>query len=348
MSSAATNFTRPGRPTVSIIVPAFRAAEHIARAIDSVIAQTYRDWELIVVNDGGNDGTAAVVERYKDQLGDRLIYLEQGHSGCCVARNTGIEAARGRFLAFLDADDEYRPDKLERQMSLFGLRPDLGLVFCDFSYIDLAGHFVGSVFDTKSRIVRQIPCDTVAPRMLVCPPNLFDYLLRAYFIATIVGVVRRDVLADDVRFLPFNLYNAEWMFYLEIVRRARAGYVDEPLCLHHWVGGSASRTSSTRNVIYQWRLLKAMRERFADASPAARAEIQRQLADTCRQLGMASYKEAEYGPAMHYFVEALARRWDARTAVHLVQSLLRWVLVLGRPGREPLLRFDPTKTSLSM
>jgi len=332
------------RPTVSIVVPTYNRARYIGRMIDSVIAQTYEDWELIIVDDGSDDGTADIVAGFKDRLGERLIYLVQDHAGCCVARNTGIEASRGRYVAFLDSDDEFLPRKLERQMALFDLRPDLGLVFCDFAYIDLDGRHVSSVFDTKSKIVRRIPFEEVGPRMHVCPPNLFDYLIREYFIATIVGVVRRDVLADDIRFLPYNLYNAEWMFYLESVRQARAGYVDEPLCLHHWLDGSVSRTSSTRNFVYQRRLLRSMRERFADASPVARREMRCRLADTCRQLGMQSYMEAEYRPAMHYFVEALRERFDAKSACHLAQSALRWLLVLGRPGHEPLLRFDPCKT----
>lgn len=334
---------RSSRPTVSIVVPTYNRARYIGRMIDSVIAQTYEGWELIIVDDGSDDGTADIVAGFKDRLGDRLIYLEQDHAGCCVARNTGIEASRGRYVAFLDSDDEYLPRKLERQMALFDLRPDLGLVFCDFSYVDLDGRHVSSVFDTKSKIVRRIPFQAVAPRMHVCPANLFDYLVCEYFIATIVGVVRRDALAANIRFFEYNHYSAEWLFYLEIVRRARAGYVDEPLCLHHWVEGSITRTSSTRNFIYRRRLLREMRERFADASPIARREIKCQLADTCRQLGMQSYREAEYSPAMHYFAEALRECFDTRSALHLTQSTLRWLLVFGRPGHEPLLRFDPCK-----
>ena len=111
-------------PTVSIVVPTFKSAGHLRRMIESVRAQTLEDWELIIVDGKSNDGTAELVREYEQRLGDRLIFIEQTNQGCCVARNTGIEAARGGFVAFLDSDDEFRPAKLSRQMELFRLRPD--------------------------------------------------------------------------------------------------------------------------------------------------------------------------------------------------------------------------------
>ena len=329
---------RLAEPTVSIVVPTYQRARFLRRMIDSVTAQTFDDWELIIVDGKSDDGTAELVRSYQDRLGDRLVFIEQDNQGCCIARNTGIDVARGAFVALLDSDDEFLPTKLERQMELFRLRPDLGLVYCDFSYIDLDGQRHDSVFDTKTPIAPEVPYEAVAPNLHVCTPELFEYLIRQYFIATIVGVVRREVLADDIRFLPNDLYGCEWMFYLEIARRTRAGYVNEPLCLHHWVDGSLSRTSTIRNTFYHHRLLRTMKERFRDASKPACREIRNQLALTCRQLGMHRYKQAEYAPAMRYFWEALHQRFELTTGLHLVQSALCWVAAPGSPGKEPLPR----------
>lgn len=327
-------------PKVSIVVPTYKSAAYLGRMIDSVIAQTYRDWELIIVDGKSGDATAELVGRYASRLGDRLVFIEQDNQGCCVARNTGIDVARGSYVALLDSDDEFRPRKLERQMSLFDLRPDLGLVYCDYAMIDLKGERHESMFERYSKLARKVPVERIAHGFCVCPPDLFDWLIQEYFIATIVGVVRREVLADDIRFLPYDMYGCEWMFYLDIVRRTRVGYVDEPLCLHHWVDGSLSRTSATRNLIYHRRLLKTMRGRYRDASPAARRSIRQQLGITCRQLGMHSYKAAEYGPATRYFAEALRQGRDVPTLWHLLQSTARWVTSRGCTGREPMLRLD--------
>jgi len=328
-------------PTVSIVVPTYKRAAYLRRMIDSVNAQTYDDWELIIVDGDSHDGTSELVNGCRARFGGRLVFIEQENRGCCTARNTGIEAARGEFVAFLDSDDEFLPTKLERQIELFKLRPELGLVYCDYSYRDLSGGFCRSVFDTKSPIAREVPGEVVAPGLHVCAPNLFDYLIREYFIATIVGVVRRSVLAEDIRFLPQDMYGCEWLFYLEVAARTRAGYVDEPLSMHHFVKGSLSRTSRVRNLIYHRRLLKVMRERFRAASAFARGQIRRQLAETCANLAARSHAEREYGPAVKYFSEALRSRLTRSSFNGLAQSAVAFLLSMGRPGREPLLRFDP-------
>jgi hypothetical protein len=149
------------------------------------------------------------------------------------------------------------------------------------------------------------------------------------------------VLADDIRFLEHDLYGCEWLFYLEIVRRCRAGYVDEPLCLHHFVPGSLSRSSSIRNMVYHRSLLNIMRRRFHDCSPQARAEIDRQFREACRQLAFDSYRHREFAAACGYFMEASQERLDLSSAAGAAKSALCWLLSFGRTGDEPMLRTDP-------
>lgn len=335
-------------PTVSIVVPTFKRVQYLGRMIDSVVAQTYTDWELIIVDGKSDDGTGELVESYRERLGDRLVFIEQDNAGCCIARNTGIDAARGSFVALLDSDDEFLPTKLERQMELFERDPSLGFVYSDFSYIDLNGKFESSMFATISKVARTVPSEEIAPNLHVCTPDFFSYLLKEYFVATIVGVVRREVLSDDIRFLEHDLYGCEWMFYLEIANRTRAGFVNEPLCLHHFVDGSLSRTSKTRNMIYHRRLLKTILDRFGNLTKPQLQEVNNQLADTCRQLGYESYKSAEFGPAMKYFKEAIQARPSATTTVNWAQSLLRRAMTLNRPGNEPMLRQDAYRNPKSI
>jgi glycosyltransferase involved in cell wall biosynthesis len=113
-------------PTVSVVIPAFNAAWCVRKAIDSVLAQDYHDFELIVVDDGSTDDTAAVLASY----GASIRVISQTNGGMSSARNAGIRAARGEFLAFLDADDWWFPHKLDRQVALLRDRPELGFCSC--------------------------------------------------------------------------------------------------------------------------------------------------------------------------------------------------------------------------
>jgi glycosyltransferase involved in cell wall biosynthesis len=110
-----------GKPLISCIVPVFNGEKYLAEALDSIWKQTYRPLEIIVADDGSSDGTAAVAARY----GDQIRYVRQDHSGAPWARNLGLSIAQGEFVAFLDSDDVWHPEKLTRQMKCFQDRPDV-------------------------------------------------------------------------------------------------------------------------------------------------------------------------------------------------------------------------------
>jgi glycosyltransferase involved in cell wall biosynthesis len=109
------------RDLVSCIVPVFNGERYLAEALDSILKQSYEPLEIIVADDGSTDGTREVVQRY----GTRVRYLHQFNAGPVVARNLGLGAATGEFVAFLDADDLWHAEKLARQMARFDTRPEL-------------------------------------------------------------------------------------------------------------------------------------------------------------------------------------------------------------------------------
>ena len=110
-------------PLISCIVPVFNGERYLRETLESIFTQTYRPLEVIVADDGSTDGTAESVARY----GDRIEYLKQENAGASAARNLGLEAARGEFIAFLDADDLWHAEKLQRQMACFQASADLEL-----------------------------------------------------------------------------------------------------------------------------------------------------------------------------------------------------------------------------
>lgn len=113
---------------ISVVIPAYNSVKSIRRAIDSVLAQTYKDYEIIVIDDGSTDGTGELVKEY----GDTIDYFYQENAGVCVARNAGIKKAKGEWIALLDHDDEWAPEKLARQIEIVNNNPDLR--WCSTNY----------------------------------------------------------------------------------------------------------------------------------------------------------------------------------------------------------------------
>ena len=120
------------QPLVSVIIPAYQAAEHVREALDSVFAQTYTNFEVVLVNDGSPDTEA--LEQAIRSYGERLTYIRQENRGPSGARNTAIRTARGKYIACLDSDDIYLPEHLARLVPLLE-EGALDLVYCDSYFV---------------------------------------------------------------------------------------------------------------------------------------------------------------------------------------------------------------------
>jgi GT2 family glycosyltransferase len=125
-------------PLVSIIIPTYNRSRLLQEAVESALAQTYPNVEVIVVDDGSADDTAQVMAQYDD----RLCYIRQANRGVAAARNTGIRASRGEYLTFLDDDDRFLRTKVQRQVHLLSSQPKSGLVHCRYYRADGEGHFL--------------------------------------------------------------------------------------------------------------------------------------------------------------------------------------------------------------
>jgi glycosyltransferase involved in cell wall biosynthesis len=123
---------------VSVVIPVFNGEHFIGDAIQSALDQTFRDFEIIVVDDGSTDGTERIVR----QFSGALSYHRQENSGVGAARNLGVALAKGEWIAFLDADDIWYPQKLSDQVDFTSTHPELSFVYCDMDVIDLHGFLV--------------------------------------------------------------------------------------------------------------------------------------------------------------------------------------------------------------
>ena len=131
---------------ISIIVPVYNVEKYIEETISCVTAQTCKDWELLLVEDCGTDGTLEVIKRCMDNSGDARIRLirQTTNQGAARARNRGLQEARGRYIAYLDADDLWVPEKLERELA-FMKEKDAAFVFTGYEFADEQGRGTGKV-----------------------------------------------------------------------------------------------------------------------------------------------------------------------------------------------------------
>jgi glycosyltransferase involved in cell wall biosynthesis len=131
--------------TVDVIIPAFNAARYLPFAIESVAAQTFDDWHIVLVDDGSTDNTAEVVAPFLDRFGTKITYIKQINRGVSSARNSAIRAATSEFIALLDADDVWLPCRLEESLKVLAERPEAGLAYGLLTGIDSEGR-IGSTW----------------------------------------------------------------------------------------------------------------------------------------------------------------------------------------------------------
>lgn len=208
---------------VSVIIPAYNREKSVADAINSVLGQTWRDLELILVDDGSTDNTAKIVCEINDP---RLKYVYQANAGACAARNHGIELAAGEFIAFHDSDDVWHKDKLEKQMNAL-LRNDADIVFCKLAEIKQDG----SVY--------------------LMPQGIREGFLNP--VVTLIGIGTQTILAKRKVFEQFRFDRELPRFQeFELMYRASKVYsvycVDEGL-VDYYIG--ADSISSNPEKLYQ-------------------------------------------------------------------------------------------------
>lgn len=208
VSSPSTGRPRGRSPaSVSVVIPTYNRADVLGRAIESVLDQSLPVLEVIVVDDESTDSTGDLVAGLQD---DRIVYLRhERRRGASAARNTGIRACRGEWVAFLDSDDEWRLSKAERQVGMLDAFPDLDAMYCSFERVD----------DGSRRVVK-------AP----AGADLKDLLLaRQYVITLSTLMVKREVIVSVGMFDESLPSYQDTDLFLRLVSSARFGYLDDVL-----------------------------------------------------------------------------------------------------------------------
>lgn len=310
---------RPADPLVSVVLPTYRRPTFLARAIHSVMDQSVQEWELIVVDDNDptwpeRQETANIMETFRTDGRVRYVRHDRNRGGA-AARNTGIHAARGRFLAFLDDDDEWEVGKTASQIELFEADPDLGMAY--------TGHT--RVFESGR------------PPLTVIPGDGSDALTRLMydnFIGTTSSVmIPAHVLAEVGGFDPEFPAWQDYDLYVRVARAHRVAAVARSLVRSHRHGsGNIGRDTAAKLAAYD-RFVQKYAD-LLDRHPGARRLQRRRLVTMLLRRGAhdEARRRAGSGLARDPFDLRLAALWAATLVPH---RALRSVAGRGAPATTP-------------
>jgi glycosyltransferase involved in cell wall biosynthesis len=214
------NVVQSSAPLVSVIIPTYNHAQYVSQAIRSVLNQDYDQYEIVVVDDGSEDNTPEVVA----QFGDRVRYIWQENKGLPGARNTGIRAARGDFIALLDSDDTWLPGFLSATVARLEAEPKLGAVHTGFYFVDEQG-----------RRLPQISTVTVPD------DQMYDRLLDGEFFVPAAVVTRRECFDRVGSFDEAFRGSEDWDMWLRVARQYLFAGIPRPLVNYRMHGNNMSK-----------------------------------------------------------------------------------------------------------
>lgn len=288
---------------VSVVIPVFNGEKYIEATLEGVFGQTHPDIEVIVVDDGSCDATLDILSRY----GDRVRVIQQQNSGSAAARNRGLQEATGDWIAFVDADDIWLPEKLEKQLRECGT-----VVWSHTSSV-----FMGGVNDGKR------DSDFTVKQQ----GNVLAALACGNFIVTSTVLAKRQALLDAGGFDVSLRSIQDWDLWMRLAAKHELGYLDQALTRYRVHSSSASR--STRKTLPNH--MKVIDKIFApDGAAASVAHLKGEAkAKSCTLCSFISEEEGDYGFALK--CAWLACRYqpvDPARWIRLAKASVKYVLFL--------------------
>lgn len=270
-------------PLVSAIVPAFNAERYVGEAIDSILAQSYPNIEILVVDNASTDNTAAIIKRY----GERVTYLHQAKKGPAAARNQGLMQSRGDFIAFLDADDLWLPEKTERQIRYLVDHPEVGVCYSHYEFID-----------SESR-----------PHPFKARPQMlngwaFEALLKLQLHVGIGTTMIRRSCIDDVGMLDENLITAEdTNFFIRLAKNYQFGYLRGPVARYRIHQDSLTKTDGVRRGTFK--SLDYLVDRYSELHPSRSSLMAEAYAVRHLARGKRGFYRGDYADARQHARKAI-------------------------------------------
>jgi len=302
--------------TVSVVIPTYNRAGTVLDAVQSVLAQEFADLELIVVDDGSTDDTAARLAAIPDP---RLRCVRGEHAGVSAARNLGVSHAKGALVSFLDSDDLWRPDKLAREIAVLGTHPEVDAVFSDLE--KRQGDQVFPSFMRQTAVFSR-RLSTAAGRVVVLEPREVHLcLLEEVPIKPSALTLRRDVFTRAGGFDESWTSSEDWELLLRLSRVHRFAYVDRPLAVLRVSADSLHLTDQARGETAMIRLLARERAGLT-GDPEALAAVRRGLVTRVKHFGWHYVDRGERGRACRVFLKGFVLTGSAGLAA---RALAVWL-----------------------
>ncbi|HEV2169794.1 MAG TPA: glycosyltransferase family A protein [Candidatus Binatus sp.] len=295
-------------PDISVIIPTYNRRAMVREAIGSVLAQSFQDFELIVIDDGSGDATDQEISQLTD---DRIRYKSVEHGGPAAARNRGVELARAPMIAFLDSDDLWAQDKLERQIALMRANPAC------------------AISQTGEKWIRNGRRVNPGTRHRKRAGDIFVDSLRTCLISMSATIMRTELFRALGGFDEIMLAAEDYDLWLRILIAHECGLLDEPLVTRR--GGRSDQTSAATPALDRFRIL-ALTKLLEDErlSPARRSAVVEVLAEKCRiyagglrrrgRIDVARFYEDVAEQAKHWEVRAVA---EIACAIESMRTMLR-------------------------
>ncbi|MHB8539386.1 MAG: glycosyltransferase family 2 protein [Candidatus Acidiferrales bacterium] len=239
---------------VSVVIPTFNRAWIIGEALQSVCAQTFEDFEVIVVDDGSTDNTAEVVKSFSDT---RLRYIRnEQNAGFGAACNTGVRSATGEYVSALDSDDLWKPDKLECEVGFLDAHPEVQAVFSDLEKTD-NGKFTPSFMRESPTFSKFLAKESSMEGMAFGQREAYLWLLREVFIKPTAVTYRKEALLKTSLFDESLPSGSDWKILLEFSKSFRYGYIDKPLAVLRVQTDATHRRNLVRDKTFTIGMLRA-------------------------------------------------------------------------------------------
>jgi len=340
---------------VSVIIPTFNRASMVSRAIGSALSQTYRNIEVVVVDDGSSDDTRSVVEAF----GGHVRYFYQENAGVTAARNAAIRHARGEFLAFLDSDDAWAPWKLESQVAALRRFPEAGVVWSDMTALDRAGNVLGNrylrvMYTAHSRVnidlaMREVETlgklSSAVPNAVASAPvrigDLFSEILLGNLLHTSTVLVRRAWVENIGGFDPsFVRAGEDYEFYVRLCSVGPVVFIDAP-STYYCVGAPDQLTRPSMTLEIARNNLRTISKWLPHSAPhltIPRKQIRTRWADSYGWLGQAELDAGNRLAAARGLVLSLVfgPRLDRRSGLLVLCAMPNAVAALLRAIRTKL------------
>lgn len=307
-------------PRVTIVIATYNAVDTVAETLASVAAQTYRDFELVVVDDGSVDDTPVLLARHQ-AVWPWLRWTRQPNAGASTARMQGVAMAHGEFIAFLDADDLWLPDKLALQMAVFDRRPSTALVFTDERDFSANGDAPLSRFQQKP---------PARGRVLTC-------LFFGNFILNSSVVVRKDALLAAGGLNPLHRVHEGIDLWLRIAEHHDLDYVDEVLVRYRLRADSVSHGNLLACQQRDLEIMDYWMARRPDLFPADSQRIRDRRARILERMGRTLMSRGDYPAAREAYRQAI------RLGLHDPGVLLRATAAYVPPLARLVRRAKPVK-----